>query len=174
MSTTTTATRQNRTTPGRPGGPDTPAGAGAQDRAAEGTDERPKRALLKSKTFLIAVVAVVLVGGGGAYKFAIPHKPAPPAGGEVVPMEAMTLNLAGGHYLKIAVAIQLVKGKATATNFDTSQAAELVIDEFSNRSVASLDTNAARKKLTGQLLVAMKKAYPGEVFDTFLTQFVTQ
>jgi flagellar FliL protein len=171
--TSPTATRENRTTSGRPGGPNAPAGAGSKDQSA-GAEETSKGKLFKSKKFLIAVAAIVLVGGGGAYKFAIPHKPAPPAGGEVVPMDAMTLNLAGGHYLKVAVAIQLVKGKAVATDFDTSQAAELVIDEFSNRSVSALDTNAARKKLTAALLAQMKKAYPEEVFDVFLTQFVTQ
>jgi flagellar FliL protein len=86
----------------------------------------------------------------------------------------MTLNLTGGHYLKIAIAVQLVKGKATAADFPTSHAAELVIDQFSNRPVDSLSTNKARKKLTAELLENLQKAYPGEVYDVFLTQFVTQ
>jgi len=49
-----------------------------------------------------------------------------------------------------------------------------VIDEFSNRTVASLSTNKARQALTAQLLDNIKGAYPGEVFDIFVTQFVTQ
>jgi len=68
----------------------------------------------------------------------------------------------------------LVKGKATSDAFSTSHAAELVIDEFSNRTVASLSTNNARKALTQDLLNKIKDAYPEEVFDVFVTQFVTQ
>ena len=100
---------------------------------------------------------------GGAAFDAFEH-PLPPA----------TLNLAGGHYLKVAVAIQLIKGKAAATDFQTSHAAELVIDEFSNRPVASLSTNKQRKTLTSDLEKKIKAAYPDEVYDIFLTQFVTQ
>jgi flagellar FliL protein len=91
-----------------------------------------------------------------------------------VSMDPTTLNLADGHYLKIAISVQLVKGKATTTSFFTSHAAELVIDEFSDRTVDSLASNAARKKLSDDLLAKVKQAYPGEVYDVFMTQFVTQ
>jgi hypothetical protein len=37
-----------------------------------------------------------------------------------------------------------------------------------------LSTNKARKALVLELGTAMKKAYPGEVYAIFLTQFVTQ
>ena len=112
--------------------------------------------------------------GGGAYKFLAPHPVGPPTGGDVVALDATTLNLAGGHYLKIAISVQLVKGKASTASFATSKAAEATIDEFSDRTVASLSSNPARKKLTADLLAKLKVAYPGEVFDVFLTQFVTQ
>ncbi|MGH3494945.1 MAG: flagellar basal body-associated FliL family protein [Sciscionella sp.] len=149
-------------------------GPGSGSKAGEPTIvPAPKRSLLKSKKFLIAVV-VVLALGGGAYTFLKPSKAGPPTGGEVVPMDATTLNLQAGHYLKIAVAIQLTKGKASATDFSTSHAAELVIDEFSNRTVSALASNTARKKLTADLLGSIQKAYPGAVYDIFLTQFVTQ
>jgi flagellar basal body-associated protein FliL len=72
------------------------------------------------------------------------------------------------------VAIQLVKGKATAAEFQSSHAAELVIDEFSNRTVSSLSSNKARKQLTGELQTKIKDAYPEEVYAIYLTQFVTQ
>ena len=131
------------------------------------------KARVTSKKFLI-VVALLLAVAGGAYKFLAPHPVGPPAGGDVVALDATTLNLAGGHYLKIAISVQLVKGKATATDFSTSKAAEATIDEFSDRTVASLSSNRARQKLTDELLTKLKAAYPEEVFDVFLTQFVTQ
>lgn len=171
----TTALRENRTTSARGGAGAGKGGAGSKKGAsAEDGAKGKKKSLFKSKKFVI-VLALVLALGGGAYMFLKPAgKPAPPTGGDVVAMDATTLNLAGGHYLKIAVAIQLVKGKATGDSFNTSHAAELVIDEFSNRTVTALGSNAARKKLTGELLTAIQKAYPGEVFQVFLTQFVTQ
>ena len=62
--------------------------------------------------------------------------------------------------------IQLVKGKAAAATFQMSQAEQLVIDEFSDRTVASLSTDAERLALTDQLEAAMKKAYPErDIFD---------
>lgn len=177
MSTTTTATREPRwgangkPVAGKPGS----NAPGTTDIVPEkaGRKRRVPKFKLKSKKGIILIVALLAVGGGG-YKFLVPSKPVPVTGGEVVAMDATTLNLAGGHYLKIAVAIQLVKGKATATGFSTSHAAELTIDEFSNRSITSLSTNAARKALTEELLKKVQLAYPGEVYEVFLTQFVTQ
>lgn len=147
------------------------AGAGSKDIPAD--PEPVKRSRFKSKKFLIALVAVLALGAGG-YLFLKPASTAPPSGGDVVAMDATTVNLAGGHYLKIAVAIELVKGAASATGFSTSHAAELVIDQFSNRTVAALSSNAARQQLTAELLARIQQAYPGEVFDLFLTTFVTQ
>lgn len=135
--------------------------------------KKSRGALLKSKKFRMVLVALLVVGGVG-YKMFAPKHVGPAVGGDVVAMDATTLNLAGGHYLKVAVAIQLVKGKATATGFASSRAAELTIDEFSDRTVQALSSNAARKKLVAELSTKIKAAYEGEVYAVFLTQFVTQ
>ena len=145
----------------------------ASKTAAKAAAKSEKKSFLKSKKGILLIVAVLVVGGG-AYKFLMPKKVGPPTGGDVVALDPNTVNLAGGHYLQIAVGIQLVKGRASATSFETSHAAELVIDEFSNRTVAALSTNAARDKLHTQLETELKKAYPGEVYDLFFTKFVTQ
>ena len=53
-----------------------------------------------------------LVVGGAAYKILMPApKPGPPKAGDTVVLDALTLNLTDGHYLQVAVAIQLVQGK---------------------------------------------------------------
>jgi flagellar FliL protein len=150
-----------------------PAGPNARQAAPEQSPP-PKKGLLRSKKFVLAVVAVLALGGGGYYKFLRPHATPPPAGGTVVPLTSTTLNLAKGHYLKISIAIQLVKGSVPADEFSTSHAAQLMIDEFSNRTVASISSGAARNKLRADLLAKVKHAYPGEVYDLFLTEFVTQ
>jgi flagellar protein FliL len=168
---TTTTARENRwASAGGAAKQDTATGTAAGAAAAA---PGRKGSRLTSKKFLLAVIAL-LVLGGGAYTFLKPASVARPSGGDVVTMDATTLNLAGGHYLKVSVSLQLVKGKASATDFQSSHAAELTIDQFSNRTVASLSSNAARKKLTAELLTSIQKAYPGQVFDVFLTQFVTQ
>lgn len=168
---TMTSDRENRFG-SRSGGPDparsggTPGGGAADGGAAPGRRRRTK---------LIVLLAVVVVAiGAGGYLLLRPTSPKAPTGGDVVVMDAMTLSLAQGHYLKIQVAIQLVKGEASASTFETSHAAELVIDTFSNRTVDSLANNAARKRLAGQLLTDIQHVYPGEVFDLYLTQFALQ
>lgn len=170
---TPTATQNRFATGGaeRPGVTGPKGSAAAEAEAADGG--KGKKSLLKSKKFVMAVVAVLAVGGIG-YKMFAPKHVGPPTGGDVVALDATTLNLQGGHYLKVAIAVQLVAGKASTTDFMTSKAAELTIDEFSDRSVDSLSTNAARKKLVAELRNKIKDAYEGEVFDVFLTQFVTQ
>jgi flagellar FliL protein len=152
-----------------------PKGGDAKDGKDEGTAEKAKGG---KKVILIAIVALVLLAaaGGGAYFFFLkkPGPPPPPVGGAMVQMDPMTLSLSEGHFLKVQIAIQLVEGKATAETFQTVQASQILIDTFSNRGVAELTTNKARKALTAQVLAALKKAYPKEVFDVFLTQFVIQ
>jgi flagellar protein FliL len=129
----------------------------------------------KKKKLIIVVVLLLAVAGAG-YKFflAKPAKPGPPVGGDIVQLDPETVNLNGGHYLKVAVAVQVVQGKSTSTDFQGSKAEQLIIDEFSNRTVPSLSSNTTRKKLADELEKKIKSAYDGEVFTIFLTQFVMQ
>jgi flagellar FliL protein len=87
-------------------------------------------------------------------------------------MSDMTLNLADSHYLRLTLALQTIKG--TNEELDTSEAAQLVISEFSNRTVASLTGEAARMKVQADLLTKLKKAYPKEIMGVYYTEFVTQ
>jgi flagellar FliL protein len=136
--------------------------------------KKQKKSPLKNKKVLILLVCVLAVAGA-AYKMFMPTPPPGPAkGGDIVTMDPTTLNLADGHYLKVGIAIQLVEGKGTKDSFVTSPATDLVIDQFSNRTVAALSSNAAREKLMGQLVTRLKKAYPGEVYKVYKTTFVTQ
>ena len=141
----------------------------------KGKKDKPKKSFFKSKKFLI--ILVLLIGVGGAYKFVLAPraKPAPPSGGDMEVMDPNTVNLNGGHYLQVAISIQLLKGgPATLADFQDSEAAQLLIDQFSNRSVKALSVNKERTKLMRQLAARIKKAYPKEVFRVFLTKFVMQ
>lgn len=151
---------------------DSPDGTDGKD-TKDGSDGKKGM----SKLILIVIVAVVMaaIGGVGYFMFMKePGPPPPPEPGAMVQMEAQTITLAEGHFLKIQIAVQLVEGKATAETFETVQTAQLLIDTFSNLSVDELTSNAARKDLTAQLLKGLQKAYPEEVYGVFLTQFVIQ
>lgn len=141
---------------------------------AEAEKAEPKK---KSKKMLIIVVAaVVVLGGGGAGAYfmflAKPSKPAPPVAGKVVPLDAVTMNLAEGHFLKLKISLQ-----ATATakeDPDGSKALDIAIDQFSNRTVAELSSNAARDQAKAELRKSVSKAYDGDVMDVYFTEFVMQ
>jgi len=141
----------------------------AEATAADGkTKDKGKK---KGKKKLIIALVAVLAVGGGAYKFLMPKKVGPPVAGDSVKMDPITVNLANGYLLQVAEEIQLVKGKATATDFQTGHAAELIIDEFTNGTVATVASNTGRDKLQTDLEAKIKSAYPGEVFHVFLTKY---
>ena len=139
----------------------------------KGKDAKAAKGSKKKK--LIILVVLLLVVGGAAYKILMPPpKPGPPKAGDSVVLGPLTLNLTDGHYLQVGVSIDLVQGKATKDKFETAPATQAVIDEFSNRTVASLSSRAARTKSLAELVTEMKKEYPGEVFNAHLTLFVMQ
>lgn len=144
---------------------------------ADETEAAPgKKSGMKLIIIVLVAVLVSLGGAFGAYVMFLkePGEPPAPVGGAMVQMDAMTVTLAQGHFLKIQIAIQLVEGAGTPEDFETIQASQLIIDTFSNREMDELTTNAARKDLIAQLLTSLQKAYPEEVFDIYLTQYVIQ
>ena len=135
--------------------------------AGESTDAGGGR----KKKLIIMLVALVVVGGGG-YWFLLKPKPEPaPEPGEVVAMEPIQVNLAGGHYLKIGVALQLT---TAAHDADGSKALDAVIDLFSGRSMDELTRTEERDKLKEELRKELDHSYHGDVMDVYFTDFVTQ
>jgi flagellar FliL protein len=131
----------------------------------------------KSKKMKIGVLVAVLLMLGAVAKFTVlapsaPAGAAKPVKGLVVEMPDMTLNLAAGHYLRIKLALQTVKG--TPEELDTSEAAQAVIDQFSDRPVTELTGEAARLKAKAQLLGKLQKVYPKQIMDVIYTEFFTQ
>jgi flagellar FliL protein len=147
----------------------------SKDKATDGA-ETPKKG---KKKLLLLVVAVLLLAGGGAggyFMFAggksgEEKKPAPEPGA-VVALEAITVNLADGHYLKIRIALQATAD--VSEELDGSKALDIVISEFSNRSVAELSSNGAREEAKKKLTEKVSKAYKEEVMAVYFTEFVMQ
>jgi flagellar FliL protein len=142
--------------------------------AASGDAPAPKKS--KKKLIIIVLAAVVLLGGGGAFfmlssggKPAAKPKPKP---GKVIPLEAITVNLAGGHYLKIHLALQATADAGEA--LDGSQALDLTVAQFSDKTMAELASTEGRGKAKEKLLTAVEKAYEEKVMDIYITEFVMQ
>src|SRR2546421_8744825 len=146
----------------------------SKDTPASG-DAAPKKKS-KKKLIIIIAAAVVVLGGAGAYFMlgssgGSTEKPKP-VPGKVIALDPITVNLAGGHYLKIHLALQ-----ATATageTVDGSQALDLTVAQFSNVTMADLSSAEGRKKAKEKLLTAVEKAYEDKIMDIYFTEFVMQ
>jgi flagellar protein FliL len=122
---------------------------------------------------VILIVVLILAIGAAAYWFALrPTAEAKaPEPGEVVRLEPIQVNLSGGHYLKIGVALQLT---AEAHEVDGSKALDATIELFSGRSMDQLTREDSRTKLKRALEKELDHRYHGEVMDVYFTDFVTQ
>lgn len=145
-----------------------------KEKAKESAGDAPKKS--KKKMIIIAVILLIVVGGGGAggYFMFLSGSSAPeaPTPGIVIPLEAITINLADGHFLKLRIALQATSDVAEA--LDGSKALDIAIDLFSNRSVAELSSNDERKRMKKELTHKVEVAYEEEVMDVYFTEFVMQ
>jgi flagellar FliL protein len=148
------------------------------DKKANSGEEAPKS---KKKLMIIIIVAVVVLAGGGygGYLAFAPKKSSATATatpsltpGVVVVLDAITINLADGHYLKLKMSLQATAD--AGTELDGSQALDLAISQYSNVSEATLMSNAQREKTKAELLKKVEKAYKDKVMDIYFTTFVIQ
>jgi len=149
-------------------------GKDEKDAAAEAPKKSKKKMLM-----IIVIAAVVLIGGGvGAFLTlkGSSAQAAPKKGVVTALEEALTVNLADGHYLKMQFSLQQTADASEAV--DTSQALNIAIDEYTGKSVAELSTEKGRDALKEEMLQKVVKAYTvdgtKEVMDIYYTQFVTQ
>ena len=145
----------------------------AKSNAAAGAEEGEAPAKKsKKKLLIVALVGILAVGGAGYWFLVKPSAPAgPPHPGQVVKLDSIQVNLAGGHYLKIGIALQLTD---KAHEADGSKALDATIALFSGRSMAELAREEDRAKLKNQLESELSELYEGEVMGVYFTDFVTQ
>ncbi len=129
---------------------------------------------------LVVVLALLAVAGGAAYWFLLRPsgaeaeavEPPPPEPGHVLEVEAISLNLADGHYLRIGLGLQLTAD--VEEDPDTARALDHVVSLFSGRPVAEVASAEGREALKAELLHRLTEAYEGEVMDVYFTDYVTQ
>ncbi len=117
------------------------------------------------------IVLVVALGAAGWYFFLRPTPEAEPKPGEVVQLEPVQVNLAGGHYLRLGMALQLTE---KAHEADGSKALDAAISLFSGLPVGEVNKPAERDRLKHELVEELDHLYHGDVMDVYLTEFVTQ
>jgi flagellar protein FliL len=151
-----------------------PVRAGAKDApgAAEVVPEKKK----KSKKKLIIILVVLLVVGGLGYQMTLGKSKATgaakPVKGAVLKLDSVSLNLAGGHFLKVGIALQ--ETTKAPSDFDGSQATDIAISQFSGMSMDQLQVPAKREAAKKDYLEKLEQVYKGEVMDVYFTEFVMQ
>ena len=119
----------------------------------------------KKKLLLVGVLVVALLAGGGWWFMIRPASAAEKP-------HAIQVNLAGGHYLRIGIALQASKG--APTDLDGSKALDATIELFSGQSMSRLAAKSYRDQVKKKLEHTLDTAYDGEVIGVYFTDFVTQ
>jgi flagellar FliL protein len=134
------------------------------------------------KKLLIMVIGVLLIAAVGYYMLvmkpaaaaaAAAAAPPPPEKGEVVKLDPIYINLAGGHFLKLGLALQ---GSTSAPKeLDGSQALDAAISAFSGQEMTAVADNETREGIKKKLSAEVAEVYPeGEVIGIYFTEFVMQ
>jgi flagellar protein FliL len=142
----------------------------------EKATEAPAEAAKGGKKKLVLILLVVLLAAGGAayfFLFAGSAKAEAPAPGVVLTVDPVAVNLAGGGYLKVGVAMQLTADVGEKDEPDTAKASDLIISTFSGAAPA--DVTGARDALKASLQAKIIKAYGKDVvMGIYYTDYVTQ
>lgn len=151
-------------------------------------EEPAKPAKGGKKKLSVTVATVLVVALGAAYWFlAGPGAGAPEDGaaaaaaepeyelGEVLPVEAISINLAGGHYLRLGFALRLIAGAGSSHGpIDASIALDAAIALYSGHTQEELADLEQREELKRQLEDKLFDLYHEEVVAVYYTDFVTQ
>ena len=134
------------------------------------------------KKLLLIVAVLVVAAAGAAYFFLFAGsgeaEAEAPEPGEVVVLDPIAVNLAGGGYLKIGITLQLTVDAASGHGgeVDGSKALDLVISSFSQANPA--DVTGARDALKEALEKKIVDAYEEDgheiVMGIYYTEYVTQ
>jgi flagellar FliL protein len=148
------------------------AGAEAPTDGKKGKKPRRRR--------LLRIIGLLFLAGalaGGWFFFLKPSGPSQPkevvhTAGTVVTLDPITINLAGGHFLKLGMALQAdAKAGEEVTG---AKALDLAIEVFSGKTLTELSTKDGREKAKEKLVGAVTEAYENEVYDIYFTEFVYQ
>ncbi|WNM24562.1 flagellar basal body-associated FliL family protein [Demequina capsici] len=139
----------------------------------------------RKRLLSMIVGLVVLVAAGAAYWFlagpgaasstadgaAAEATPAPELGA-IQTVDAISVNLDSGHYLRLGLGLQLTAD--VKEDVDTAKALDAAIALFSGRTQDELSDDTVREQLKQELGAELTDLYDGEVVGVYYTDFVTQ
>ncbi|MBM7807443.1 flagellar FliL protein [Geodermatophilus bullaregiensis] len=136
------------------------------------------------KKLLLVLVVLLAAAGAAAYFFLFAGSgeaaAEEPVAGEVVALEPVTVNLAGGGYLKVGISLQTTEDAAGGGHgsggVDGSKALDILIATYSQAQPA--DVTGAREALKESLEQQIIEAYTDHdvemVMGIYFTEYVTQ
>jgi flagellar protein FliL len=129
------------------------------------------------KKLIIVAVAVLLLLAAGYFvvlkpKTSKPGPPPKPVPGAVVKLDAITINLAGGHFLKLGLSLQATAD--AGEDVSGAKALDAAIDLFSNKTIKELATRDGREGAKAALVKRVSDLYEGKVYDIYFTDYVMQ
>ncbi len=94
--------------------------------------------------------------------------------GGVQVIESISINLEGGHYLRLGLGLDVEASAAAHGDLGEAKALDAAIALFSGQSMDDLEDAAYREELKDQLAETLAELYEGEVIGVYYTDFVTQ
>ena len=92
--------------------------------------------------------------------------------GVVVPIDPITINLAGGHFLKLGMTLQASADAAEAPS--GAKALDAAIELYSGMTIDEIATAKGREKTKKELVEKVTELYEKEIYDIYFTTFVYQ
>lgn len=137
------------------------------------------------KKLLILVPLILLIGAGGTYEMVLKPKPkvvVPKLNGTLVSLgDPFTVNLAGGHYGRISVAVLVNPAPAAAaaasaalTLPENDAVRAIVTDDLTGADSDRLINRTARHDLLAKILADLKKTTDEPVTKVFFTDVAVQ
>jgi flagellar FliL protein len=137
------------------------------------------------KKLMILVPLILLVGAGGTYEMVLKPKPkvvVPKLEGTLVSLgDPFTVNLAGGHYGRISVAVLANPAPAAAADAaapltlpENDAVRAIVTDDLTGVDSDRLINRAQRHDLLAKILSDLKKSTDEPVTKVFFTDVAVQ
>lgn len=170
------------------GGAAPTADAGSADPKAAKKAKKGRSNLLPALVLAGGIAAAgYFVGGPGASADADPQASEPEVEqhepGEVIELEPMTVNLDGGRFLRVGVAVLATEefdgsvddgGTARFTPEHESRLRDQLIAMFAGRELGSLSGAENLETIKVELLERTDTVLDGHAIEIYLTEFVTQ
>ena len=92
--------------------------------------------------------------------------------GDVLTIDSISINLQGGHYLRLGLGLQTIASVHAAP--DPAVALDAAIALYSGHTTEELSDPTTREDLKAELGMELLELYHGDVVDVYYTDFVTQ